>query len=107
MNQKKSTPSKNPIKRGGSPSGVEIPPILAIKKIKKTSICVLYFLFAFALNKGRINNVAAPVVPINPESKLPKNKKLTLNIGPFARGKSIKIPPETIYKADIKIMNGI
>ena len=92
---------------GGSPSGVEIPPIFAIKKMKKISIWVLYFLFAFARSKGRINKVAAPVVPMSPESKLPKNKKLTLNIEPFARGKSIKIPPETIYNEDIKIINGM
>jgi hypothetical protein len=44
---------------------------------------------------------------MSPESKLPKNIKLTLNIKPFARGKSIKIPPETIYNEDIKIINGM
>ena len=34
--QKKSTPFKNPRNKGGSPSGVSEPPILATKKMKKT-----------------------------------------------------------------------
>ena len=34
--QKKSTPFKKPRKSGGSPNGVNEPPILATRKIKKT-----------------------------------------------------------------------
>ena len=45
--QKNGTPLENPISSGGSPIGVRQPPILEIRKMKKTIICVLFFLHEF------------------------------------------------------------
>jgi hypothetical protein len=106
-NQKKSTPSKNPINKGGSPSGVAAPPIFEMRKMKNTTMCAMFFLPEFALNNGLISIVDAPVVPIHPANILPKNKKTVLKKGPQALRKSIKIPPDTIYKAAISTINGI
>ena len=39
--QKKSTPRRKPTNSGGSPSGVSAPPILATRKMKKTTTCAL------------------------------------------------------------------
>ena len=36
--QKKSIPCKKPKNKGGSPRGVKEPPILATRKIKKTTV---------------------------------------------------------------------
>ena len=69
--QKKSTPLRNPRKRGGSPNGVSDPPIFATRKIKKTITCTLCFRSLFARIRGRINSIAAPVVPIQLAKTVP------------------------------------
>src|SRR5699024_6738515 len=79
--QKKSTPFKKPKKRGGSPRGVKPPPIFATKKIKKIGICTRCLRFLFAERIGRINNIAAPVVPITEAKIVPIAKIETLNLG--------------------------
>jgi hypothetical protein len=46
INQKNSTPLKNPKNKGGSPIGVNAPPILLTMKMKKTLFdMVLYDLY--------------------------------------------------------------
>ena len=57
--------------KGGSPSGVKEPPILATRKIKKTIMWTFFFLNWLALINGRINSMAAPVVPIQLANKVP------------------------------------
>ena len=69
--QKKSTPFKKPRNSGGSPRGVNEPPIFATKKMKNTIMWVLFFLNSLALIMGLINNIAAPVVPIQLAKTVP------------------------------------
>ena len=79
--QKKLTPFRNPRKSGGSPKGVNDPPILATRKIKKTIVCTLYCRCALARMRGLINNMAAPVVPIQLAKNVPTNISTKLVIG--------------------------
>ena len=62
--QKKSTPLRKPKNKGGSPNGVNEPPIFATRNMKNTTTWTLYFLSLFARKSGLINSIAAPVVPI-------------------------------------------
>ncbi len=61
--QKNGTLLINPISKGGFPTGVSEPPILATIKVKNTIVCTLYVRQWFALISGRIKSTAAPVVP--------------------------------------------
>ena len=105
--QKKLTPFKKPINNGGSPKGVREPQILATKNIKNIIICVLLFLHIFALIKGLINNIAAPVVPIQEANNVPIRINTELNLGVPTKLPLKTIPPEIVNSAKSKTINGI
>ena len=104
--QKKSTPFKNPRNSGGSPRGVNDPPIFATRKMKKTIICTLFFLCLFALIKGRIKSIAAPVVPIQLASDVPIKIIIVLRVGVPTKDPFNCTPPEIVYNDNNKIKNG-
>ena len=105
--QKKSTPFKKPKNKGGSPSGVNAPPIFATKNIKNIIICVLCFRNLFALIKGRISNIAAPVVPIQEANKKPIKRNKEFILGVPTKLPFILMPPEITKRAPISIINGM
>ena len=104
--QKKSTPLRNPKNKGGSPSGVREPPMLATRKIKNTTICTLFFLKAFALMRGLIKSIAAPVVPIQLASTVPMNIIQVFKIGVPTKDPFRHTPPEIVKRASRRIMKG-
>ena len=104
--QKKLMPFKKPRKRGGSPSGVREPPILATRKIKKMIICTLCFLDLFAFNSGRIKRIAEPVVPIHDDKIVPIDIMAVLINGVPARYPFNLIPPEIVKRDRRRMING-
>ena len=107
MVQKKSTPFKKPKNKGGSPSGVKEPPILATRNIKKTTTWTLFLRCLFAFINGLISNIAAPVVPIQLAKKVPIKI-----IARFTKGVPTKepvnlTPPDIVNSANNKIIKGI
>ena len=107
MVQKKLTPFRNPRNSGGSPKGVNDPPILATRKIKKTIVCTLCCRFALARIIGLINNIAAPVVPIQLAKNVPTNISAKLVMGLPTREPVKRTPPEIVNNANRRIMNGM
>ena len=105
--QKKSTPFKKPKNKGGSPNGVNDPPMFATKKIKNTTICTLCFLSLFALRSGLIRSIAAPVVPIQLAKTVPRKMIPAFTIGVPTKEPVNCTPPEIVNKAKSKIINGI
>ena len=93
--QKKSTPFINPIKSGGSPTGVRQPPIFEMRKMKNTIICTLRWRHLFARIIGRIISILAPVVPIQLESNVPIRRSTTLTFGLPAKSPWRLILPAT------------
>ena len=93
--QKKSTPFINPIKSGGSPTGVRQPPIFEMRKMKNTIICTLRWRHLFARIIGRIISILAPVVPMQLDKSVPKASRHTLTRGEPAKSPSIVMLPET------------
>ena len=79
--QKKSTPFRKPRNNGGSPRGVNDPPMFATKKIKNTTMCTLCFRSLLALSRGLIKSMAAPVVPIQLANNVPTNIIAVLIMG--------------------------
>ena len=104
--QKKSTPFRNPRNSGGSPNGVSDPPILATRNIKKTITCTLCWRCLFARIKGRINNIAAPVVPIQLAKTVPTKIIITFTIGLPTSVPVKHIPPDIVKSDSNKIMKG-
>ena len=94
--QKKSMPCKKPKKRGGSPNGEREPPIFATKNMKNIIVWTLYLLHLFALKRGRINNIEAPVVPIHEARIVPIIIITQLNIGKPEKFPLILIPPDIV-----------
>lgn len=105
--QKKLTPFRNPKNNGGSPSGVNEPPIFATKKIKNTITCTLCFRHILARINGRISSIAAPVVPIQLARIVPIKIIPVFTIGLPTNFPVNRIPPEIVNKANNKIMNGM
>ena len=93
-------------KSGGSPRGVKDPPTFATRKIKNTTIKVLFFLYALALKKGLIMSIAAPVVPIQEAKMVPMSSMMTFTMGVPTKDPRSKIPPETVYRDHSKMING-
>jgi len=79
--QKKLMPCKKPKNRGGSPKGVNEPPILATRKMKIIMVWTLFLRFLFDRIIGRISNIAAPVVPIHDAKTVPMNKIIVFTFG--------------------------
>ena len=104
--QEKSTPFKKPKNNGGSPIGVNDPPILETKKIKNTTKCTLFFRHELALIRGRIKSIDAPVVPIMEASPVPIISNTLLSLGLPFKSPLIKIPPDTVNNANSSIING-
>lgn len=105
--QKKSTPFKKPINNGGSPKGVNPPPILATKKIKKITVCTAYCRWRLARSNGRIINIAAPVVPIIEAKTTPTANKITFDFGVLILSLLIRMPPETVNSVKSSNIKGI
>lgn len=104
--QKNETPFKNPINSGGSPRGVNEPPTLATKKIKKTTMCTFLFRHSLALKSGLINSMAAPVVPIQLASRVPSTKNPVFTIGEPIIVPFTLTPPEIVNNANKRIIKG-
>ena len=107
MVQVKSTPLKNPRNKGGSPIGGSEPPILETKNIKNTIKCILFFLDTLALIRGLINNIEAPVVPINDAKIVPVNIIMVFTKGVPAKKPCNLIPPEIVKSEKRRIIKGI
>ena len=105
--QKKLTPFKNPKNSGGSPRGVNDPPIFATKKMKNTITWTLCSRCLLALINGRINNIAAPVVPIQLAKIVPIKIMIEFNSGVPTSEPFKRIPPEIVNKASKSIINGM
>ena len=105
--QKKSTPFKKPRNSGGSPRGVNEPPIFATKKMKNTIMWVLFFLNSLALIMGLINNIAAPVVPIQLAKTVPTKIINVFTTGVPTREPVNLTPPEIVNNASNRIKKGI
>ncbi len=105
--QKNGTPMRNPRKSGGSPSGVNEPPIFATRKMKKTMTWALCFRHLLALRIVRIRIMAAPVVPIHEATAVPMARRSVFNRGvPFSEPLRW-IPPATVNNAQRRMMNGM
>ena len=104
--QKKSTPFKKPKKRGGSPRGVKDPPMLATKNIKNTMIWTFFFLNVFALIRGRIKSIAAPVVPIQLAKTVPMKIIPVFNKGVPTNDPFKQTPPEIVNKDSNNMIKG-
>ena len=105
--QKKLTPFKKPKNSGGSPKGVNDPPMFATRKIKNTITCTLFSLLEFALISGLMSSIAAPVVPIQLAKAVPTKMIIVLSVGVPTRVPFSLTPPEMVNKASNKIMNGM
>ncbi len=77
--QKKGTPCRNPRKSGGSPSGVSAPPMLLMRKMKKTIVWTLYLLQQFERSTGLMRSMDAPVVPMRDASKVPMRRRADID----------------------------
>ena len=104
--QKKSTPFKKPKKRGGSPRGVNDPPMLATKNIKNTIIWTFFSLKAFALMRGRIKSIAAPVVPIQLAKTVPMKIITVFSKGVPTNDPFKQTPPEIVNRDSNSIIKG-
>ena len=105
--QKKLIPCKKPRKSGGSPNGVNAPPIFATRKIKNTMVCTLNFLHLLARKIGLISNMDAPVVPIHDAKIIPIDIMATFILGEPDNSPLILIPPEIVYNENKIRINGI
>ena len=105
--QKKSTPFKNPKNNGGSPKGVREPPALDTMKIKNTTTWATCLRLSLALMSGRIMSMDAPVVPMKLAKNAPIARMAVLRPGLPCKLPRIKMPPETVYKAVKRTMNGM
>ena len=104
--QKNLIPSKKPKNKGGSPKGVNAPPMFATRNIKKTIVCTLYLRHLFALIIGRIKRMEAPVVPIHDAKAVPNKIKQEFNFGVPTKFPFICIPPDIVNKENNKIIKG-
>jgi hypothetical protein len=93
--QKKSMPRRKPTNSGGSPSGESAPPILATRKMKKTTTWTLWSRAALARRSGRIRIIAAPVVPTTLAIKVPNASIAVLTSGVPRSSPVTKMPPAT------------
>ena len=88
----------NPMRRGGSPTGVRQPPMFDTRKIKKIIMWALLLRQEFILITGRTISMLAPVVPIKLASTVPMASKTTFTRGDPARSPSKEILPEAQYR---------
>ena len=102
----KSTPFKKPKNKGGSPTGVNEPPIFDTKNIKNTIKWTLFFLHELARINGLIRSIEAPVVPIIDARIVPINIIDRFKVGDPFKLPVISIPPETVNKANNRTING-
>ena len=105
--QKKGTPCMNPKNSGGSPNGVNEPPMLLTRKMKKTMRCTLLFRYAFAWINGRMRSIDAPVVPTHEAIAVPIKSNTVLTNGVPRNVPRTRIPPATVNKPHKRMMNGI
>ena len=105
--QKKLMPCKNPKNNGGSPKGVNEPPILDTKNMKKIIRWVLFFLHEFARINGLINSIDAPVVPIIDANNVPVIRKHKFKKGEPFEFPEISIPPDTVNNENKSTIKGI
>ena len=92
--QAKGTPRRYPRKRGGSPSGVSMPPMFATRKMKKITVCLTRVRSRLVCSSGRISSMDAPVVPMNEAITAPNARKVVLVSGVASRSPRRRIPPE-------------
>ena len=102
----KGTPRWNPMKSGGSPSGVRHPPIFATRKIRKTMMCETCRRHALMRIKGRMSSIAAPVVPIQLAISVPTRRISAFVFGVPARRPSTMMPPAVAKRPNKSMMKG-
>ena len=104
--QKKGTLLMKPINKGGFPIGVSEPAIFATIKMKKMIVCTLWIRQLLALINGRINKIAAPVVPNQLASIAPISRIKVFRRG-FPTKSPFKFMPPVIVKSESsRKMNG-
>ena len=107
MVQKKSTPRRKPRNSGGSPSGVNEPPMFATRKIKNTTTWTLCCRSSFARMTGRIITIDAPVVPMMLARNAPSAKRPVFVSGAPWMFPRTRMPPATVNSASSNKMKGI
>ena len=102
------TPLRKPRNSGGSPSGVSEPPMLATRKMKKTTTWTLCWRHALARSSGRISSIDAPVVPIQLAITVPTARSAVLTERRArASWPANWMPPATVNSASSRMMNGM
>ena len=99
------TPRRKPMNSGGSPSGVSMPPLLAITRIAKITVCTLCLRSSLMLSSGRISSIAAPVVPMKDATTPPIAITIMLLRGVARMSPARKSPPDTTKSAKSSRMN--
>jgi len=70
-------------------------------------VCTLCARRALARITGRINSIAAPVVPTHEAMTVPMSRKTVLSPGVPLKEPRIRIPPATVNSAQSRMMNGM
>ena len=84
-----------PMRSGGSPTGVRLPPRLETIKMKKIMIWLLLLRQEFIFSTGRTISILEPVVPIQLDSTVPMERRTTFTQGEPARSPSKVMLPDT------------
>ena len=80
--------------------------MLATRKMKNTTMKVRCRRCWLARKNGRIISMAAPVVPIHEASTVPTTSMRVLTNGVPERRPESRMPPETVYRDQSRMMNG-
>ena len=105
--QKNGMPRKYPRNSGGAPSGVRHPPMLATRKMKKTTMWALCARQMLARRTGRMSSIAAPVVPIQLARNVPIASMITLLRVEPLMVPATWMPPVTTNRPSSSTMKGM
>ena len=75
--------------------------------MKKMTVCLTCFRSRLVSNSGRINSIAAPVVPMKLARTAPAARNAQFTKGWAGRSPSIRMPPLIVYKLNRRTMNGM
>ena len=76
-------------------------------KMKKTTVCWTCFRSRLVSSSGRINSIAAPVVPMKLASTAPAARNAQFVNGWAGRSPSMRMPPLIVYRLNSRTMNGM
>ena len=77
------------------------------RKMKNTTMCTGDLRHSFALSRGRMRSIPAPVVPMNEASTEPMSRMSVLTMGVPTRVPLSRIPPEIMNSAARSAMNAM